>query len=47
MNETSEMCIANQTPNEKSMIIIFADPAHCYVITFQHVAFLNSEDVVV
>jgi hypothetical protein len=47
MNETSEICIAYQTPSEKAMINIFADHAHSFVITFQHVAFLNREDVVV
>jgi len=47
MNGTSEICIAYQTPREKAMINIFADPAHRFIITFQHVAFLNREDVVV
>jgi len=34
MNETSEVSVAYQTPSEKSMINIFADPAHCFIITF-------------
>jgi len=34
MNETSEINIAYKTPREKSMINIFADSAHCFIITF-------------